>query len=420
MGPDVQSRLFLLCLGFGLLLPAQEAPAPDGRQLLREVWELVDERFFDPEFNGVEWTHMFDRYARQAQAASSEAELVAVINTMLGELDTSHTHLFGKSDPRYYQLLDIFSNLGRAGQIAEMFEAGEVRYASTGMVAREIGEKNFVTGIIDGMPASKSNLRIGDEIVSVNGQPFFPENCASPEIGPTLKVLIRRTPDSDTEQITLSEVLVRPSEMFLRAMSESVSVSEHGGKKIGYVHVWSYAGQSSQERLIELVNQEPLRDADALVLDIRDGWGGARPQFLNLFNRRLPLMTMQRRGEEPSSPDRQWRKPVVLLINQGSRSGKEIIAYGFRAWAVGPVVGTKTAGDVTAGTALLLSDSSLLYLAVADVRLDGKRLEGIGVEPDISVPFDCRWAAGADPQRDRALAVAAQEVRKQQQPASTG
>jgi carboxyl-terminal processing protease len=34
--------------------------------------------------------------------------------------------------------------------------------------------------------------------------------------------------------------------------------------------------------------------------------------------------------------------------------------------------------------------------------IDGKRLEGVGVEPDIEVPFDIRYAAGRDIQLQRA------------------
>jgi carboxyl-terminal processing protease len=39
--------------------------------------------------------------------------------------------------------------------------------------------------------------------------------------------------------------------------------------------------------------------------------------------------------------------------------------------------------------------------------VDGKRLEGVGVEPTIEVKFDSRYAAGADPQLDRAVEVLA-------------
>ncbi len=37
-------------------------------------------------------------------------------------------------------------------------------------------------------------------------------------------------------------------------------------------------------------------------------------------------------------------------------------------------------------------------LAVNDVKIDGRRLENVGVSPDIDVPYDIRYSAGADPQ----------------------
>jgi len=98
-----------------------------------------------------------------------------------------------------------------------------------------------------------------------------------------------------------------------------------------------------------------------------------------------------------------WRKPAAMLVNQGTRSGKEVLADGFRSYALGPLIGTRTAGAVLAASAFLISDGSLLLLALDDVRVDGRRLEGVGVKPTIAVPFDIRYAAGADPQLDRAV-----------------
>ncbi len=97
---------------------------------------------------------------------------------------------------------------------------------------------------------------------------------------------------------------------------------------------------------------------------------------------------------------------MVMLVNEGSRSGKEILAYGFRKYGIGPVVGTKTAGAVVGGNLRVMGDGSILYLAYADVQLDGIRLEGVVVEPDIEVPFSLEYAQGADPQKKRAIEVA--------------
>jgi carboxyl-terminal processing protease len=67
------------------------------------------------------------------------------------------------------------------------------------------------------------------------------------------------------------------------------------------------------------------------------------------------------------------------------------------------LVGERTAGGVLFGTPICLGDGSLLWLAVMGARVDGEVLEGVGVAPDVEVPFDLRYAAGADPQLDRAV-----------------
>ncbi len=54
-----------------------------------------------------------------------------------------------------------------------------------------------------------------------------------------------------------------------------------------------------------------------------------------------------------------------------------------------------------------MGENAALYLAVLDGRVDGERLEGVGVAPDIEVPFDVRYANGRDPQLDRAIEVIA-------------
>ena len=60
-------------------------------------------------------------------------------------------------------------------------------------------------------------------------------------------------------------------------------------------------------------------------------------------------------------------------------------------------------GEPVAATAFMLSDGSLLVLAVNDVSVNGVRIEGVGVTPTIKQPFDIRYAGGKDPQIERAL-----------------
>jgi carboxyl-terminal processing protease len=116
-------------------------------------------------------------------------------------------------------------------------------------------------------------------------------------------------------------------------------------------------------------------------------------------------MTTTERNGESAPVNVRWRKPVALLINGGTRSGKEVLAYGFKKYGYGQVVGTRTAGAVLAGRCHLLSDGSLLMIAVNDVTVDGERLEGKGVEPTVEVSFDLPYASGRDPQLDKAVQI---------------
>ena len=131
--------------------------------------------------------------------------------------------------------------------------------------------------------------------------------------------------------------------------------------------------------------------------------------YLSIFWRDVPLLERITRDGTKQPFDTQIRKPAVLLINGGTRSGKETVAYFAKKHRLARLVGERTAGAVVAGGPFCLSDGSMLLLAQSDGRVDGERLEGVGVAPDIEVPFDFRYAAGNDPQLARALDVLASE-----------
>ncbi len=368
-----------------------------------EAWRLVRDRFYDKALHGLDWEAIGDRYRPQYAAASDAAGRSAVINRMLAELGASHMGHYTPADPAYYQLADIFS-YGLRQDLPKHFGSRNVSYPGIGIFTKEIDGKTFVSGVLDGFAGTRAGLLVGDEIVSANGAPFEPVELFRDKVGQEVTLTIRRAADVPTQDIAVRPERLQPGEMFLEAMTESARIIEAGGARIGYVHVWSYAGGEYQERLQELLGGK-LKDADALVWDLRDGWGGAQPSYLDVFNARGPTMTMTDRGGDRDLINVKWRKPVALLANEGTRSGKEVLTDGFRRYGIGEVVGTRTAGALLAGRAWLLEDGTLLLLAVADVSVDGTRLEGIGVAPTIEVPFALPYAAGTDPQLDKAIDV---------------
>ena len=414
-------RLTLL-LGFSLVVVIQcfadDQPPITAVQPLRtgvhlgvfeEAWRTVYEHFYDPTFHGVDWMAVGEKYRPLAAAAGSEAERAAAINGMLSELGASHTRYYTASDPAYYQLLDIFSGTLR-GPLRRLFPDGQVSYPGIGIFTKSLDGKTFISGVLAGLAASKAGLLVGDEIIAADGAPFHPITSFAPKVGQEVTLTIRRRRDVPTEDVTVLPEQIQPNKAFLKAMEESVRIIDSNGVKIGYIHVWSYAGAQYQQLLERELASGRLKEADALVWDLRDGWGGAEAEYLHPFTGRTPMTTLVNRDGHTSLANVSWRKPVAMLVNDGTRSGKEILAHGFKEYGIGEVIGSRTAGAVLAGRAYLLSDSSLVLVAVADVLVDGRRLEGVGVTPTIPVPFPLAYAQGKDPQVDRAVEVLSRTV----------
>ena len=407
--------IMLMSVGLGVadhihadeLPPTTAVPTPQTSADLGvydEVWRTVHEHFYDPTYHGQDWMAVGQRYRPLAAAAVSDAERSAVINRMLSELGASHTGYYTASDPAYYQLLDIFSGALRQ-PLKRLFPDGQVRYPGIGIFTKSLDGKTFISGLLDGLAGSKAGLHVGDEIIAADGDPFHPIKSFASKVGHEVTLTVRRRGDAPTEDVIIVPEQIYPNKAFLKAMEESARIIDSNGVKIGYIHVWSYAGAQYQQLLERELSSGRLKGADALVWDLRDGWGGAESEYLHLFTGRAPVTTLINRDGRKSVANVSWHKPVAMLINGGTRSGKEILAYGFREYEVGELIGSRTAGAVLAGRAYLLSDGSLVLVAVADVLVDDRRLEGVGVMPTIPVPFLLPYAQGRDPQLDRAVEV---------------
>jgi len=368
-----------------------------------EVWRTVRDRFYDPHLHGLDWSAVRERYLPDATRASSEEALASIINGMLSELHASHTRYYTPYEPEYYQLSDIFAGALRRRGLERAFPGGRISYPGIGVLSRlDMQGRSIVTGVIEGTPAQQAGLLAGDVIVFADGAPFQPVQSFRGQVGKEVVLGLHRA--GALMQISVTPVDIEPSKMFLDGLKASARIIPANGRSIGYVHVWCYAGSVYQRTLEHLLSQSPLNGADALIWDLRDGWGGAIPGYLDLFNTRAATMQVTDRNGASELENVKWRKPVAMLVNGGTRSGKEILAYGFRKYRLGEVIGSRTEGAVLAATAFLIG-GGLLLLAVGDVQVDGERLEGVGVAPTIEVQADPASRGLADPQLNRAIAV---------------
>lgn len=382
---------------------AGDATLLSGADTFDEIWRTVRDRFYDPHLRGLDWAAVRERYIRDATRAPSTERLAVVVNQMLSELRASHTRYYTPDEPDYYQLADIFAGALRRRGLEQAFPGGRISYPGIGILSSaDVPNQGVISGVVDGTPGQQAGLLAGDEILLVDGASFQPIRSFQDKVGKPVVLTLRRGDTIMHAEVTPADI--EPHKMFLDGMEASARIVRSNGRYIGYVHVWCYAGYAYQRALEHLLAEGTLRDADALIWDLRDGWGGAVPEYLDLFNARAPTMQVTDRNGVSEFEDVKWRKPVAMLINGGTRSGKEVLAYGFKKYRLGEVIGTRTEGAVLAATAFLIG-GGLLLLAVDDVLVDGERLEGVGVAPTIEVQSGPVYGRPGDPQLDRAVAV---------------
>ncbi|MCR4283005.1 MAG: S41 family peptidase, partial [Bauldia sp.] len=366
-----------------LVLPLAVAPAGaesalTGNPAFDRTVELVEKNFFDASALPAFRDTVAEVEAEAGQGAP--LPLDEAINRILASLKATHTVRYTPDRIDYYELADVFRYAIR-DNVKRLFPPeGKVAYEGIGIATKAIGGKLFVTDVYDGGPAAQAGLMAGDEVLSVDGAPFAEIGSFKGKAGGIVRLQSRRSADAAPVIASVKVERLQPLETFLKAMSDSIRIVERDGRRIGIIHLWSYTSDQVTSLLADELGGGRLKDVDGLILDLRSRWGGAPADAAEIFVGGTGDMTMTERDGDVRYVNTRWRKPVVAIIDEGTRSGMEILAYALKKNGI-PLVGTKTAAAVVAGTGYILPDDSLLVLAVADVRVDGARLEGVGVSP---------------------------------------
>lgn len=378
------------------------------------VWQVLESRFYDETLRGLGSRQATrDAYRRRAAAlgGDDDAGFAALVNEMLGKLNASHTRLFTPNDFEFY-LLPVL--MGSGGAARRGLSAGRANNGPGRGGLRHIGAlarataPNVVAAVLNGSPAEKVGLRAGDVLVSVNGAPYH-GLTAFDVPGPV--TLDYRRGNSDVRTARVTPVAQNPLDALYDATRQSVTtwtlpVSGNApARRIGYIHLWTMA-QPRFAEFLESAVRGPVHDTDALVLDLRDGFGGSPTGYADVFFR--PDVREWYRGHDGKNGRTGWTayaKPLVVLINGGTRSAKEMFAWTLQQSGRATLVGERTAGAVLAATGTPIGGNRFyLSYAATDITLNGERLEGRGVSPDVPVPPTTDEAAW---QRAALAAVAA-------------
>lgn len=401
----------------------QPGASVDLAKLFDAVVETIDRQFVDPQLlETLDWQTRAKAVRSSVLSAPTTDDAVERINSLIGELNTSHTGLYAPDDYRYYITLEILSGApGTRDLIFERFWGTGPYFPGIGIFTAKVEGRHFIDGVLEGSPADKAGLEFGDEVLSVDGRPYSQIAAFRGKLGHTVQVEFRRVRDGEPRFRAMSVIPIVPSVAFSDATRASARVIERDGRRIGYIRVWAITDSRSFRAALAALNPESGEGAkplDALIVDLRGRVGGSigtADRLLDMLGTAPKpywgsLRYIDRSGKDTAprgDTSRAQVKPFqgrsVLLIDHQTRSAGEIVAYGYKRSGFGKVFGTPTAGAVTSGAPFAMPGGFMLYVAHSSLEFDGQRLEGVGVTPDRRVERPLPYAAGADPVLDAAL-----------------
>ncbi len=359
------------------------------------VRKSIENRYYARKANHDRMASLLDKYEPKAKSAGNEAEFSKAVNDMIVEFGDSHFGLFTKSDQSFYMM----DSLVRNKSAAEM--------PSIGAWFKPAGDGYTIQMLLEESSAAKAGLRKGDVVIKVDGAPFTPIDSLQPKIDHKAHLSFLRSgmpmeADVDVEKTT-------GTNFFLQPTKDSARIIDFGGKHYGYIHLWTMASDDFRNALNSAVYGK-LKDTDGFILDIRDGFGGRPEGFGDPFYRPDADLKWDS-GTSAYTQKFGYGKPLVVLINKGSRSAKEVFAHLIKKARRATLVGERTGGNVLGTSPAAIGDWAYIEIPMVDVIIDGVRLERVGVAPDVKVDreFD---DSGKDLFIDQALKVLSKQAGK--------
>jgi tricorn protease len=152
------------------------------------------------------------------------------------------------------------------------------------------------------------------------------------------------------------------------------------------------------------------------VIDERfNGGGWIADYIVDWLKRPLLAAAMTREGKDNLIPQTVYG-PKVMLINEYAGSGGDALPWMFKRLGTGPLIGTRTWGGLIGigGYPSLIDGGGITAPRWGLFNPDTGEfdVENRGISPDIEVEFNpAAWRQGHDPQLERAVAVALQDLK---------
>lgn len=247
---------------------------------------------------------------------------------------------------------------------------------------------------IEGTPAWEEGIKAGDLIVKIED-----ELTKDMTLSDAVK-LLRGKPGTDINITVLRESEFKILEFTITR--EIIRIQDVKGTQIltdniGYIRLAEFREDSAKD-FRKALDELKEQGADSLIVDLRNNPGGLLNVAIKITEEFLPkgeliVSTKGRRRSQNTETHStntshliDW--PMVVLINEGSASGSEILAGAVKDNKRGIIVGEQSFGKGSVQSVIPLPDGSGLRLTTSKYFTpSGVSIHGEGITPDIVVKY---------------------------------
>lgn len=346
----------------------QESP----KELIDEVWQLIDRNYVDGTFNQTDWRAVRQEYL--GRAYSSKEQAYEAIREMLAKLDDPYTRFM---DPQEFKNMQIDTS-------------GELTGVGIQLAQDEKTKELIVVSPIEDTPAFQAGIMARDVIVKIDGQATqgMDTNAAVNLIrgpaGSSVKITIRRGEREMDFDLQRARIELHPVRYSVQQGSK--------GEKIGYIRLTQFSANAADEMRSAIEDLES-KQVEGYVLDLRINPGGLLYASIDIarmwIEEGVIVSTVDRQGvseQETANNTAITDKPLVVLVDGGSASASEILSGALQDDDRATLIGSKTFGKGLVQSVRGLGDGSGLAVTVAKyLTPSGRDINHAGIEPDVQV-----------------------------------
>ena len=329
---------------------------------------------------GEAWEIIFRDYVEQESLDADKLNQGA-IRGMVEALDDPYSAYL---DPEMYQL--SLSDL-----------EGEFEGIGAHVAVRD--EQIVILAPIPGSPAEKAGIRAGDKILEIDGKPTLEMSLAEAVL------LVRGPKGTPVRLMVLHEGEAEPVEIeIVRDEIQVESVYFEMREDIAYIRITNFSASTDTE-LLPVLESLDREGVTGIILDLRNNPGGTLTSVIDVASYFLAEGTvvnvMDNQGERTTMSVKRKQittdLPLVVLVNEFSASGSEVLAGAVQDHGRATIAGKTTFGKGSVNILRQLSDGSGIYITTGRwLTPDGRLIEGKGIDPDYELELEgeaaIQWA----------------------------